>query len=242
MTARSIGSGSRSGGQLTGVGPLHRDHARIVAQRLGELATPDVEGVHANGATLQQHVREAAGRGAHVERRQAGRIDLEGVERRGQLVAAAADVRLGRRDGHRRARIDEIARLAVVPGGIALPHPDLAGQHERLRPAARLDQAALDEQLVEADALDPGLGGRRGAHPPIVAQRAAPGLTVAADRRQPAATSERPGVARSVSTASRTWAARPSASSRSRCRRSATEPWSTNRSPGIPRMRTASSR
>ena len=54
--------------------------------------------------------------------------------------------------------------------------------------------------------------------------------------RQPAATSERPGVARSVSSASRTWPARPGASRRRTRRRSATDPWSTNRSPGMPRI------
>jgi hypothetical protein len=60
--------------------------------------------------------------------------------------------------------------------------------------------------------------------------------------RQPAVTSERPGVARNVSSASRTWAANPAESSRSTRRRSATDPWSTNRSPGIPTIRTGTSR
>ncbi len=85
------------------------------------------------------------------------------------------------RDGQWRVRRDQVARLAVEAGRVALPHPDLARQHQRLRPTARLDQPALDEQLVEPDArrLDSLVGSsrRRGAHPPIVAQPASPGLT-----------------------------------------------------------------
>ena len=40
IVARSIGSGSVVGGQLAGVGPLHRDDARVAAKRFGELAAP----------------------------------------------------------------------------------------------------------------------------------------------------------------------------------------------------------
>ena len=112
-----------------------------------------------------------------------------------------------------RVRRDQVARLAVEAGRVAVPHPDLAGQDQRLRPAPRLGQAALDEQLVQPDArrLDSLVGSsrRRGAHPPIVAQPASPGLTRRQPRPYPAATSERPGVARNVSSASRTWAASP---------------------------------
>ena len=75
----------------------------------------------------------------------------ERVERGRELVAPAADVRLRRRDLDRRRGIDEVAGLAVEAGAVALPHPDLAGEHERLGAAARLDQPAIDEQLVEPD-------------------------------------------------------------------------------------------
>ena len=54
--------------------------------------------------------------------------------------------------------------------------------------------------------------------------------------------SERSGVAFRIPSVSRTWDARPAASRRSIRRRSATDPWSTNRSPGIPITRTATSR
>ena len=46
------------------------------------------------------------------------------------------------------------------------------------------------------------------------------------------------GVSPSASSVSRTCSARPGASSRSTRRRSATDPWSTNRSPGMPTTRT----
>ena len=54
---------------VAGVGPLHRDDPRVGAERLGELAATHVESVDPARAALQQDVREAAGRGADVERR-----------------------------------------------------------------------------------------------------------------------------------------------------------------------------
>ena len=137
--------------ERAGVRALHRDDARVAPERLGELATSDVESVDARRAALQQHVREAAGRGPDVEADDTGRVDPERIERGGELVAAAADVRLRDVDLDVGRRVDQVAGLAVVPGGVALPHPDLAGQHERLRAAPRLDQPALDEQLIEPD-------------------------------------------------------------------------------------------
>ena len=108
-------------------------------------------------------------------------IDPERVERGRELVPAAADVRIGRVHADRRRGIHEVAGLAVEPRRVALPHPHLAGHHERLRAAARLGQPALDEQLVEPDALRLRAGGRGRRHPPIVAQPAARGRMPAAD-------------------------------------------------------------
>ena len=85
--------GQRRGGQLAGVRALHRHDARVAAERFGKLSAAHVESVDARRAALQQDVREAAGRGADVERDPARRVDLERIERRRQLVAAAADVR-----------------------------------------------------------------------------------------------------------------------------------------------------
>ena len=94
MVARSIGSGQGRRGQVAGVRPLHRDDAGVGAERFGELSAAHVESVDPARAALQQDVGEAAGRGADIERDEPGRVDPEGVERRRQLVAAAADVRL----------------------------------------------------------------------------------------------------------------------------------------------------
>ena len=174
-----LGKGRR--GERACVGPLHRDDPGILPERLGQLAPTDIEGVDADGAALEEDVGEAPGRGADIERDHPARVDLERIQRRRQLVATATDIglRFGHADG--RVRGDHVARLAVVPGSVALPHPDRAGQHERLRTAARLDQSALDEQLIEPDALDlrfgRWLGGRGWAHPPIVAQAASRGIT-----------------------------------------------------------------
>ena len=245
IVASATGSGSVDDVSVAGVRALHRDDPRIEAQRFGELAATDVERVDAARAALQQDVGEPAGRRADVEADEPGRVDRERVEGRRELVPAPAHVRLGFRDRDRRIGREQVARLSIAAGRVALPHPDLAGQDERLRARSRLDQATLDQQLIQP--LAGRLDGR--AHPPIVAQPAAPGLTrqrAVAGRwdvgRQPAATSERPGSARIAARVSRTWSASPGASSRRTRRRSATEPWSTNRSPGIPTIRTATSR
>ena len=55
---------------------LEHDDARIGAQRPVELAVADVERDHARRAALQQHVGEAAGRGADVERDAAARRSM----------------------------------------------------------------------------------------------------------------------------------------------------------------------
>ena len=73
------------------------DRGRRLADRgrsVGELATPDVDRMDPRGAALQQDVGEAAGRRARVEADRPRRIDPERVERRGELVTAAADVRI----------------------------------------------------------------------------------------------------------------------------------------------------
>ena len=65
------------------------DDARVLAQFPGELAATDIDRVHQRGAVRQQHVGKAAGRGADIERRRAGDLDREMVERESQLDAAA---------------------------------------------------------------------------------------------------------------------------------------------------------
>jgi hypothetical protein len=63
----------------------------------------------------------------------------------------------------RRGRLDQLTRLAVVASAIACANSDVTGQQQRLRPRAGWRQAALDEQLVEAQAVS--RAGRRGLSP-----------------------------------------------------------------------------
>ena len=84
--------------QMARVEVLDDDDARVVAQPPVELPVADVERDDARRAALQQHVGEAAGRGADVERLAPRTAMLKCVERVRELEAAAADVRMVRRD------------------------------------------------------------------------------------------------------------------------------------------------
>ena len=109
------------------------------ASALGELAAPDVDARRPGRAALQQHVREAAGRRTRHRGNTPGRIDAERVERGGELVAAAADVRLRRRrprsssSGSTRSPAFRSSRAPI-----AEPDPDLAAEDQRLGTGARL--------------------------------------------------------------------------------------------------------
>ena len=165
--------GERRGGQGPGVRPLHRDDPRIAAQRLGELAAPDVEGVDAARAALQQDVGEAAGRRADVEADAARRVDLERIERGGQLVAAAADVRLGADDRERRVGSTRSPGLRSCRAASPSPTRTLPASTSacaRVRDSTRPRSTSSWSSRTRAV-------GRRRAHPAIVAQPAAPALT-----------------------------------------------------------------
>ena len=87
----------------------------------------------------------------------------------------------GSRSATRDGRVsgEQVARLQVRARGVALAHPDLAGEDERLGLRPRLGQAALDEELVQAlsGRLAAGVPRRSRAHPRIVAQPASPRIT-----------------------------------------------------------------
>ena len=108
----------------------------------------DVDGVDPGGAALQQHVGEAAGRGADVERHHARGIDAEMVEAVGELEPASGDV--GRACA---AHLERQVGGDALPGLVQPPlaGEDLPGQDQRLRLGAALGQPALDEQLIEAE-------------------------------------------------------------------------------------------
>ena len=126
--------GIRVGGiEPTGVRPLHRDHARIGAQGVGQLSAPHVESIDAARAAPQQTVGEATGRCSDIEADASRRIDAKGVERGRELLAAAGDERRALDELDRGRGIDEIAGLPVGPGSVTAPDPDPAGEQERLR-------------------------------------------------------------------------------------------------------------
>ena len=124
------------GGQRARVDPLEHDDPRIAAQRPVELPVADVERDDARGAALQQHVGEAAGRRADVER-DAGRSTSmpKTSSACASLSAAAADVRMVRLD---RASTSASASTGVpaLDDGLAVD-ADLAGEDQRARPLAR---------------------------------------------------------------------------------------------------------
>ena len=110
-----------------------------------QLAVADVHGVHPPGAALEQKVRKAAGRCAHVQSDFARGIDAPDVERLVELQRAAADVfraLANQLDG--RVIRDAVRR----PRGDAAVHEHRAGQDQRLGALARLGQAALNEDQV----------------------------------------------------------------------------------------------
>ncbi len=109
--------------ERSGVRPLHRNDPLVAAKRFGELAPADVDGVHTTRAALEEDVREAAGRCPGVQADATRRVDPEGVQRRGELVAAATDVRIPFRERQRRRRVDEVAGLAVEAGRSLPPPP-----------------------------------------------------------------------------------------------------------------------
>jgi len=122
------GRGQHAGSQRTGVGPLHGDDPRVVAQGLGELAAAHVHRVHAARSPLQQQVREAARGRADVQTCQPDRLDAERVERGPELQPASRDER--RRRFHLEAdrRLYEIARLSVRPRGRSLADTHVAAE------------------------------------------------------------------------------------------------------------------
>ena len=105
---------------------------------------PDVERDTRAAPRRKQHVGEAAGRRADVERLAVPDGDAEGVERVRELEAAAADVRMiGRRRARRRVGGDRRARPSTPPGRRPCTWP---GEDERARALARRREAAVDEQ------------------------------------------------------------------------------------------------
>ena len=79
-------------GEVARVQPFDQADARIGGKCCRELPVPDVDGAHMGGAALQQHLREAAGRSADIERVAAARVEAEMVEAGDQFQRGARNI------------------------------------------------------------------------------------------------------------------------------------------------------
>src|SRR5215468_12217358 len=106
----------------------------------------DVDRVDAPRAAREQHLGEAAGRGADIEADAAARIEFEMIERGRELHAAARHPRVSRHGVQRCIDRDLVRRPADqdVIGG------DEAGRNRSLRLGTAREQAALDQQAIGA--------------------------------------------------------------------------------------------
>src|SRR5579872_3825312 len=133
--------------QIAGVDALMHNDARVLAQFPGKLPAADIDRMHAGGAMRQQHVGEAAGRGADIERGAARRVEAEMIECKGELQPAARYPRMvaaGERE--RRVLIERSAALVDAPACGA----DQAGENQGLRLGPAFGEPLLDQQLVGA--------------------------------------------------------------------------------------------
>ena len=73
-----------------------RAMTRGFALKLGmELVPADIDGIDFGRAAGDQHVGEAPGRGANIERHPSFGVKAEGIERRRELEAAAGNIGAG---------------------------------------------------------------------------------------------------------------------------------------------------
>ena len=145
MTIAS-GAPAISARQPARVEPFVRAHPRVGGEARVELAVADVDRDHRTRAAREQHVGEAAGRGADVEAGEAVGIEAEGVERRGELDPAA------RGPGVRLARLDPRVlgeRVGGFAHGLAVG-ADQPGGDRRLRAGAAGEESAFDENKIGA--------------------------------------------------------------------------------------------
>ena len=112
-------------------------------------------------AALQQHVGEASGRRAGVERSATGHVEAQRVERVGELRPAPGDVAWAIVDGDVDVRRDHLTWLGRPFAAGTQVH--LACQHGGSRPCTGGEQASLGEERVEPDPLHGARKGTRAA-------------------------------------------------------------------------------
>src|SRR5439155_9238165 len=152
------------------VDSLAQDHARIVAEFRVELTVSDVDGVDLRGTELEEAVGEAAGRSSDVETDETARVQVERLEPRRELDAAAGDAGVrGPLDRDLRGLVDRRPGLVRAAAG----HRDGAGEDHALRFLARRSETARDEQPVEPDAGHFAIRKSKGLSPTLPDRRRA---------------------------------------------------------------------
>ena len=121
-------------------------HPRVVPQPRVQLAVPDIHGPDLGRAAGQQHLGEAARRGAEVERHQTGGVDAEDIERMHELQRRARDP--GQRvSGHGQHRSGGHPQAGLVRDPAVQGHH--AGGDQRLRPRPARRQPFGHQRLIE---------------------------------------------------------------------------------------------
>ena len=140
--------------QKAGVGFLHDDDARVLAEFPSELTLADVHGEDFGGAMLEETISETASGSAEVDGGQAGDIDLKVAEGVFEFEAAATDEFVLADEGKLVVGFDGVAGFT---GELAID-VDLAGEDGALGFLAAVTEAALDEGLVQAKHEKEGKG------------------------------------------------------------------------------------
>ena len=138
----------RKFGEVARIDSLEQGDPRVLAQLHVELRPPDVDGDHRGGTALEQAIGESAGRGAKVEAAETGRVYAECVEGGFKLVAATADKAVGFEQFDWCVIVEELRGLHKDGG----PNAGAASHDEALGAFPALGEAALNEELVGADA------------------------------------------------------------------------------------------
>ncbi len=145
-TAMSQSSGISVGGQMARVRLILHDDARIGPDAPIELCGADIHRVHARGSALQQTVGEAAPVDAPIS------IHTLPVTSISKCVSAASSFKPPRLTKGRLPRISTDASAGTECPGFScllIVYQNAARQNQRLRLLSRLDETAIDQQLIE---------------------------------------------------------------------------------------------
>ena len=122
IVAKSGSWRERRGIERADIGRFQRDYALVLAQPRMKLAASDIDRVDACRAAREQHLGEAAGRGADIETDAPGQLEAEMIERGRELHPAARHPRmLGARLQLRASAISSDAFFSRTPSAVTRP-------------------------------------------------------------------------------------------------------------------------